>query len=508
MAAGSSQADFLHQLSTANGLEEWGPVRRLLFRVLYSSTVEIMLGVLVTLGYVLMILETDASTGGTIPTWMPVANLIILALYTSEVVTKICVLRGYFFWSALNVVDLTVVVIDVSAFVFYALGHTNIPSLAALRAFRVLKLARGMGVIVRFPQLALMIKGLVRAVTAAFYGVVLLFMILSVWGVCAVLFIHPINQRVALTGAYDGCARCPEAYASVRASMLTFFQQTIAGDSWGLLTIPIIEEAPATSVFFAAVYISIHFTMINVILAVIVDAALKASQEDAGEIVRLKAEANKAAANKLLDMCRDMDEDGSGDLTLDELLVGYESNLEFQQHLKAMDIGQDDMKVVYSILDNDDDGSVSYNEFISELIKMKSHDSHTLLVFIKHQVTEIRKDMRVKIDEMIGEIMQEFRGVGPRPAPGAKPLGDAGGGLGGVECESPEVQGKLRESPGLGAQAEPPVGAGEALRSLREGIGSDLVRFLEELSLKSEMHRQLLSSLPDDLRAPDRKSVV
>lgn len=45
--------------------------------------------------------------------------------------------------------------------------------------------------------------------------------------------------------------------------------------------------------------------------------------------------------------------DKSGNLTLEELLVGFDSIEYFSNLLKAMDISRDDLKVVFNILDKD-----------------------------------------------------------------------------------------------------------------------------------------------------------
>eukprot|EP00969_Alexandrium_andersonii_P101068 4458823-Alexandrium_andersonii.AAC.1 len=66
------------------------------------------------------------------------------------------------------------------------------------------------------------------------------------------------------------------------------------------------------------------------------------------------------------------------------------------------------MHVVFSILDTDDSGSVSYDEFVTELFKLKAHDAHTMLVFIKYWVNEIRKDMRVQVKVAKQDIIQKI----------------------------------------------------------------------------------------------------
>merc|ERR1719498_2235087 len=99
-------------------------------------------------------------------------------------------------------------------------------------------------------------------------------LVLTVWGILAVQLIHPINTHIAETKPeiYDGCDRCPRAFSTVFDSALTFWKQLVAGDSWGQLCEPIIEEAPWTSIFFMLVLVTLNLTMLNCILAVVVEA--------------------------------------------------------------------------------------------------------------------------------------------------------------------------------------------------------------------------------------------
>merc|ERR1719436_1851487 len=88
-----------------------------------------------------------------------------------------------------------------------------------------------------------------------------------------------------------------------------------------------------------------------------------------------------------------MDKNSDGFLTMREFTDGYDNNKEFGDTLKAMDITKEDMTVVFNIMDKDKSGEIDYNEFVEQLYKMKSSDAHTLLVFIKHYVTEVRANV-------------------------------------------------------------------------------------------------------------------
>merc|ERR1719375_1467069 len=125
----------------------------------------------------------------------------------------------------------------------------------------------------------MMLRGFFGAVKAIAWGMILVMTILTVWSILAVKILHPINKRVTANNIYDGCERCPRAFSSVFQARLTFFQTLVAGDSWGLVACPIIEEEPIACLFFLMVLASVSLFIMNLILAVIVESATEAKQE-------------------------------------------------------------------------------------------------------------------------------------------------------------------------------------------------------------------------------------
>merc|ERR1719247_4115310 len=142
----------------------------------------------------------------------------------------------------------------------------DVVDVSALRILRLSRLARATKVLRVFPELQLMIAGLAGAVQAIFWGTVLIFFALLMWGILAVQFIHETNVKVGEeTDDYAGCSRCAHAYESVFQAALTFCTQIVAGDSWGRETVPIIEYDWRTAFFFACVFLTIGLAILNLI---------------------------------------------------------------------------------------------------------------------------------------------------------------------------------------------------------------------------------------------------
>merc|ERR1712194_729878 len=132
----------------------------------------------------------------------------------------------------------------------------------------------------------------------------------------------------------------------------------------------------------------------NLILAVIVDSALEARKADVHHLAKIKEEKRTESAKRLYTLFKDLDIDGNGVLSHAELEKGFEMNEGFMDTMTSMDINAQDLDTIFSIMDEDGNGDIDYAEFVNEMHKIQTGDSHTLLVFIRCIVSQIR-DMLV-----------------------------------------------------------------------------------------------------------------
>lgn len=232
--------------------------------------------------------------------------------------------------------------------------------------------------------------GLIGAMRAIFWGMMLLTFALLVWAVIGVQFIHPLNLRIAATGFYDDCERCPRAYGSVGQSLTTLLQQNVAGDAWAEVTVPIIEHYPAAGLYFIGVMMTVSMALLNLILGVVVNIAMQSRDDLQAEMEQEKAMHRINVHHHLQAVCNEMDTDGSGELSRTELLKGYKENEPFRDTLNELDIQEEDLEVLWAMLDSDKDGSVPYTTFIVKSYEMKSSVTQFMLAYIKYYVTRIK----------------------------------------------------------------------------------------------------------------------
>merc|ERR1719253_1241336 len=103
----------------------------------------------------------------------------------------------------------------------------------------------------------------------------------------------------------------------------------------------------------------------------------------------------------MMKLCRDIDANDNGELTLKELQDGFQADRAFAMHLELLGIEFEMLPEIFSIMDNDGSGSLSYEEFVDTIHKAKSQDIKMLLTMVKFELfaelKNIREDMSLLI---------------------------------------------------------------------------------------------------------------
>jgi hypothetical protein len=342
---------------------------------------------------VVVVIETDyVGEDVDLPWWIDVCTYGCLGFYTLELICKLYVDRSEFFNETWNVIDFIIVGTDLVSIVMELLLG-ELPAFTIIRIFRLLRVVRAFKAAKLSRSLQVLLRSCAHAIKAIFWGMVMMMMVLLVWGILAVHLIHPINQRVADKGMYEGCERCPRAFASVFDSMLTFWKQLVAGDSWGILCEPIIDEDRWTSLFFMLVLVTVSLTMLNCILAVVVEAGTAAAAADDHEMAVAHEGVRLGAEENLISLCHEIDSNGDGALSYEEFRNAFADNENVRHCFELMHATEADLLMIFNICDEDSSGRIDYREFVEQVRRIKHSPDQLIL----HYVTDIRSTMmRIK----------------------------------------------------------------------------------------------------------------
>mmetsp|Transcript_89135 Transcript_89135/g.256963 ORF Transcript_89135/g.256963 Transcript_89135/m.256963 type:complete len:560 (-) Transcript_89135:89-1768(-) len=390
----TSSEDMLRWLETERcEAQHWSPARKLVGKLVYSTTFNLSMSALIicNLGLVIADVNLNAKLEKS-PMWMSQVNLFILFSYFVELCCKMFVMRKKFVRNRAAVLDFAIVSLDIVFSTMLMTTSTDNLIMAQLmvRIARILKVTRVLRMMSLFPELDIMMRGLMFAAKTILWGVVLLVMLLCFWSIVAVLFIHPLVRELDQEGfwAERGCADCATAYASVEKAMLSFSTQLIVGEGWADINTPLIEKRPETAIFFFMVMITVTLAALNLLLGAIVERAGEANKVSAREVASKKEIERVEASRNLYRLCRELDTDESGRLTLDEIKKGYLDNAEFGDSMRAMDLRDSDLDVVFKMLDSDGSGDVEYTEFVEQLHLLKTQEMSTILMFIRYYVMD------------------------------------------------------------------------------------------------------------------------
>jgi voltage-gated sodium channel len=212
--------------------------------------------------FIVAVIVINAITLGleTSPTMMAQAGGLLLALdraalivFVVEIAMKLIVYRFGFFRSGWNVFDFTIVAITLAP-----VGE----GFAVLRSLRILRALRLVSVI---PSMRKVVSALLRAIPGMGSVVTLLLLVFYVASV----------MTTKLFGS-----NFPEWFGSIGASFYTLFQ-VMTLESWSMgIARPVMEAHPFAWVFFVAFILLTTFAVLNLFIAIVVDAMSEVEHEE------------------------------------------------------------------------------------------------------------------------------------------------------------------------------------------------------------------------------------
>jgi len=295
---------------------------------------------------------------------------------------------------------LTIVFVGIMGEIVEAvLGHaggTSMEHFQVLRSMRMLRLLRAARVIISFKELYSLICGLSSCLRTLFWAAGLVFLLLTMWSILSVEYLHPLIRKLAEEGYYHDCSYCADAFKDIMNANLTLFQ-IVSGDGWGELSRPLIIHHPWTAAVIVGIIFTMVFGMLNLITAVIVDTAAQARQLDVLHMGKQKEHERNEAWASFADLCLRLDENHDGEISLEELKTGITEIPELGAHLSVLGVEDDDLEMVFELLDANKDGRITHKEFIKQLYKIQTYELRSAHCFMRHYVEDIRKHVKLLV---------------------------------------------------------------------------------------------------------------
>ena len=248
-------------------LEAGGWRSRLAARLELPRVQHALIG-LILINALILGMETSPTLMAAWGPWLIAADKVILAIFVGEIALRLAAHRLAYFRDPWNVFDFSVVAI--------ALLPASGP-LAVLRALRVLRVLR---LITLVPSMKRVVGGLLSALPG----------LGSVAAIIGLIFYVSAVIATKLFGA-----AFPQWFGTLGDSAFTLFQ-VMTLESWAMgIVRPVMEVFPQAWVFFLIFILASTFTLLNLFIAVIVNAIHQEQQSDErpsieGELARLRHE--------------------------------------------------------------------------------------------------------------------------------------------------------------------------------------------------------------------------
>lgn len=213
---------------------------------------------LIILNGITMGLDTSKSITANYGGYIELFDLFVITIFTIEIILRIYVYRISFFKDPWSIFDFTIVAISL------------VPANAGFEIFRILRVLRLFRLITVVPQMRKIVSALISVIPG----------MISIAALMSLFFYIFAIMATQLYGE-----KFPEWFGTLGASFYTLFQiMTLESWSMGIVR-PIMEVYPSAWTFFVPFIFIVTFVMINLIVAIVVDAMAEINKDESDHLI-------------------------------------------------------------------------------------------------------------------------------------------------------------------------------------------------------------------------------
>ncbi|MCW8838527.1 MAG: ion transporter [Thiovulaceae bacterium] len=213
---------------------------------------------LIILNGITMGLETSKNFMLSYSSFIELFDMFVISIFTIEILLRIYAHRVSFFKDPWSIFDFLIVAISL------------VPSNAGFEIFRILRVLRLFRLITVVPQMRKIVSALISVIPG----------MISIAALMSLFFYIFAIMATQLYGE-----KFPEWFGTLGASFYTLFQiMTLESWSMGIVR-PVMEVYPLAWVFFVPFIFLVTFVMINLIVAIVVDAMAEINKDENSHII-------------------------------------------------------------------------------------------------------------------------------------------------------------------------------------------------------------------------------
>eukprot|EP00930_Biecheleria_cincta_P004665 TRINITY_DN105589_c0_g1_i1.p1 TRINITY_DN105589_c0_g1~~TRINITY_DN105589_c0_g1_i1.p1 ORF type:complete len:489 (+),score=96.85 TRINITY_DN105589_c0_g1_i1:125-1591(+) len=367
--------------------------RQKLQRIVRSEYFVLSVAFVIIANAVFMGVEVDAEKGPDTSAWDAI-EIIFSLIFLLELVLRLVATTPIlaFFMDGWNLLDMVIVTISIVDNLIVLAVKGGAGDLNKLTTLRLLRLAR----VVRVFRLLRVVDGLWRLVRSILNAVWTLVWTWVLLGLVIYIFSIMATRLIGQSNKGRGNPSIQEYFGTVGRSMLTLFQITTT-ERWADIARLVVNQEPWFRLFFILYLHVTTFSLLNVMMAVIVENIVDDVGGPKAKLSRKRLNEQKVAYKNIYKAFKDLDLDGDGLLTLEE----FEEQItkpELQKNLEQLGINHREAENLFGILDYDGSGSLDAQEFVRGLMKAvgvaKSKDVLALHCEMRRSETQALREIR------------------------------------------------------------------------------------------------------------------
>jgi len=370
---------------------------------------------LIMLSIAQMGFSLDYQFGKWTTVWM-VSETFVAIVFFVEMMMRMSIDGWSFFWSWLNVIDFSVAWLSVVDVLFaYYVRTTHVMPLEVFKILRLARLMRIAKLLRRFPAFRIILETLFASMRAMLW---LMFFMFATMYICSFVAVLLVGTKDAGYPGYDTSVDTIRQadlnsfnnyryFGTIRRSMITLFNMAMLSDEMVSVVRATNEIQIWASLFFVMYTLVITLCLLNTIVGVIVEKTVSVyTEDDAG--TKAAKRKQMQAIDRLANLMFELDEDGTGDLSVSELVSGATKKNDLRELLRQIDLPVGfTIEELFDILDVDGSGIISRSEFIGGLFRMVFSNT-----FQRDCLTRLGEaQMRRYMDGVKMQILSEMRAM-------------------------------------------------------------------------------------------------
>lgn len=246
----------------------------MLEKIVTSKVFQYCIISIIILNGITMWLETSEVFASEYAGFFQIFNLFVLSVFVGEAILKISFYKKEYFKSGWNMFDFLIIMVSL------------LPTSWPFQILRILRVFRLLRLVTIIPSM--------RKIVVALFSIIP--GILSVWGLLMIIFyVYAILSTQLFGSSY------PEWFGSLGSSLYTLFQ-IMTLESWSMWIVrPVMEQFPYAWILFISFILIATFVMINLVIAIVVEAMNKITRDDESKNTENITKANIYALEEKID---------------------------------------------------------------------------------------------------------------------------------------------------------------------------------------------------------------